>query len=57
MIRTGFENGLTMEQVKLYADPNFNYKQMKEIKEGFLNGLTMDQVKLYANSKLDIEQY
>ena len=52
-IRKGFKDGLTMEQVKLYADPKFNYSQMEAIREGFKNGLTMEQVKVYADPKFD----
>ena len=52
-IRKGFENGLTIEQVKVYADPKFDNNQMEEIREGFENGLTADQVKFYADPKFN----
>ena len=55
-IRYGFENGLTMDQVKLYADPKFEWNQMYQIKKGFENGLTMEQVKLYADPKFEWNQ-
>ena len=52
-IRAGFIDGLTMEQVKLYADPQFDDEQMLIIRLGFKDGLTMQQVKVYANPKLN----
>ena len=55
-IKAGFEDGLTMEQVKLYADTKFDGDQMYEIREGFENGLTMEQVKFYANPNFDEDQ-
>ena len=44
-IRKGFEQDLTMEQVKLYAKPEFKNYQMWEIRWGFKHGLTIEQVK------------
>ncbi len=52
-IRHGFDYGLTMDQVKVYADPKFNKYQMEEIRLSFENGLTTEQVKLYANPRFD----
>ena len=52
----GFEHGLTMEQVKLYADPKFDWKQMEEIGKGFENGLTIEQTKFYADPKFKWNQ-
>jgi len=33
-ISLGFRNGLTVDQVKVYADPEFNWRQMDEIRRG-----------------------
>jgi hypothetical protein len=51
-IRKGFEKGLTIEQVKFYANPKFDYRLMREMRYDFEDGLTMEQIKLYA--KLDL---
>ena len=47
-IARGFDDGLTEEQVALYAKPAFNSNQMCEIREGFEAGLTIEQVRTYA---------
>lgn len=49
----GFESGLTLEQIKLYAKPEFSYHQMRQIRFGFENGLTNEQVSFYAKLKYD----
>ena len=48
-IRRGIEEGLSKEQIKVYAHSEFTAFQMKEIREGFKNGLTMEQILTYAN--------
>lgn len=50
------KDGLTIEQVKVYANPEFSWRQMEEIKKGFKNGLTIDQVKFYADYRYDYYQ-
>ena len=50
-IRKGFENRLTLEQIKTYADPKFDDNQMQEIRIGFEDRLTLEQVKFYADPK------
>ncbi len=40
--------GLTIEQLKLVANPKFDEEQMFAICNGFDNGLTTNQVKVYA---------
>ena len=55
-IREDFENGLTFEQVQLYAKPEFKYWQMEEIRVGFQNGLTFEQVELYAKPEFECLQ-
>ena len=52
-IRKGFNYDLSLDQVKVYADPKFDKYQMEEIRLSFENGLTMEQVKLYADPKFD----
>jgi len=52
-IYEGVESDLTIEQIKVYANPKFKYTQMAVIREGFEEGLTMDQVKIYANPKFN----
>ena len=57
-IYEGFENGLTIDKVKVYADleevkmydydPKFNADQMEEIRLGFQNRLKMEEVQIYA---------
>ena len=54
-IREDFENGLTFEQVKLYAKPEYEYGQIINIRRGLENGLSMEQVQLYA--KPDLEKW
>ena len=48
-IQWGFENGLTPEQVGVYAKSEFTWKQMEEIRVGFEVGLSMEEVSVYAN--------
>ena len=44
-IRLGFEHGLTMDQVKIYADPKFDDDQMIRIRKDFEDGLTIEEIK------------
>ena len=55
-ILEGFDNGLTMEQVKLYADPQYGWCEMAAIRTGYEWGLTDEQVKLYAKPEFDDNQ-
>ena len=55
-IRGGFDDGLTIEQVKLYAKSDFDYEQMFTIRYGFKNGLTIEQIKFYANPEFNSDQ-
>ena len=52
-IRAGFEYGLDIEQIKLYAKPDFNYKQMIQIMYGLKNGLNNKQICFYAKPEFD----
>lgn len=47
-IREDFENGLTLEQVQMYAKPEFGYGQIVNIRRGLEGGLSKEQVQLYA---------
>ena len=51
-IRTGFESGLSVEQVGVYAKPEFNEYQMREIRCGFNEGLSIEQVVYTQNQSL-----
>ena len=52
-IGLGFINGLSLEQIQIYANPAFTPAQMKQIGLGFKDGLTKEQVVAYANPKID----
>lgn len=47
-IRLGLQNGLTKEQVSLYAKPEFGDLQMNQIRLGLERGLSIEKVKIYA---------
>ena len=51
-IRDGFTHGLTVQQVDLYAVPEFSSMQMREIRLGFEAGLSFDQVRSYAKTTM-----
>lgn len=53
-LRWGFQNGLTIEQVQLYANPKLKSKQMQEIRFGLKSGLTMEQVQMYAKFEFSL---
>lgn len=55
-IREDFENGLTFEQVKLYAKPEFEYGQIINIRRGLEGGLSKEQVQLYAKPEFEYWQ-
>ena len=44
-ISKGFNNGLTIDQVKVYAKPKLDSQQMYDIREDFKKGLTIKEVK------------
>lgn len=56
MILFGYSEGLTTEQVKVYANPKFAPSQMRRIIDGFKSGLTEEQVKCYAKPELNTVQ-
>lgn len=56
VVKFGFFEGLTLEQVKVYADTKFNHSQMFEIEDGLYNGLTIEQVSVYAKPEFEYWQ-
>ena len=44
-IRLGFESGLTIEEVEVYADPEMESRQMGDIYWYLMNGYTIEEVK------------
>lgn len=59
-IELGLELGnyieLSIEQIRIYTDPKYNWEQMREIRLGFRNGLTLEQVNFYADPKYNYDQ-
>lgn len=55
-IRIGFQDGLSIKQVKLYANKEFNEWQMAEIRWGFGDGLSFKKVELFARPELTWKQ-
>lgn len=55
-IRLGLDDGLTEEQIELYADPKFNANQMAEIRGGIECGLTEEQIRIFAKPELSWKQ-
>ena len=52
-IREGFKNGLSMEQIQVYADSKFEWGQMGQIRWGFEHDLSVEQVKIYAKPEFN----
>ena len=50
-VREAFENGLTVEQVELFARPEFTKLKMYQLRLAFEKGLSIEQVKVIANPK------
>lgn len=55
-VSLGFQNGLSDEQVDVYAKPGFNHYQMREIRIGLTFGLSREQVGAYAKPEFNEEQ-
>jgi len=55
-IRCGLEDGLSKEQIAIYAKPDLDFNQMAEIRAGLENGLSMEQVKSYAKPEINDKQ-
>jgi hypothetical protein len=56
IIKKSFEQGLTTDQVAVFADPEFSPDQMNEFRRGFEHGLSENQVRTFANPKYDADQ-
>lgn len=48
-LKWGLEDGLTIEQVEVYANEKFDFSQMREIRLGLENDAVKNYIKLYAN--------
>lgn len=55
-IYIGFDNGLTTEQVKKYANLEFSAEQMKWIRLGLEKKFPAERMALYTNPKFDLVQ-
>ena len=55
-IRVGFEVGLSMEEVSVYANHDFTDAQMIQVRWGFQTGLSMEQVLVYAKPEFTRKQ-
>lgn len=55
-IKNGFKNGLSEEQVSVYAKPEFNEYQMRGIRRGFNEGLSIEQISVYAKPEFSCVQ-
>lgn len=54
-IQIAFQNGLTEDQVDVFATGEFDSLQMKEIRLGYEMGLTQEQILSYANPAIDAD--
>jgi DNA-binding transcriptional MerR regulator len=55
-IRYGLENGLTIEQVKMYVNPEFYAPRMEQIRLALEHHVSNEKVKIIANEKYEYEQ-
>lgn len=55
-IRLGLENDLTLEQIKIYARPEFDYSQMSVIRSGLASDFTQEQISRYARPEFSGRQ-
>jgi hypothetical protein len=56
LISKGFERGLSEDQVRMYANPTFNFRQMQQIFNSCCNKLPADQIMIFADPKYDAGQ-
>ena len=54
-VKNGYTNGLTIQQVEMYAWPKFDSMQMREIRLGFEAGLSFEQVQSYAKESISAD--
>jgi len=52
----GFVNGLSIDQIKIYARSEFDGFQMREIRLGLKDGLSLEQIRYYAKPYFDSTQ-
>lgn len=50
-IETGIKDGLTKEQIAVYADPKFDEHQMNALRYGYKEGLSIEQNKIVADQR------
>ena len=55
-ILSGFEKGLSVDKVAIYAKPCYDRGQMNEIRLGLENNLSNEQVEVYANPRYDFNK-
>ena len=55
-ILKGLDNGLTLDQVKIYASREFKPFEMEQIRLGLEHGLSEEQVKVYAKPEFSFIQ-
>lgn len=55
-IRKGFERKLSLEQISIYAKPEFDYSAMEEIRVAFEEGLSIEKVSIFAKSEFNSSQ-
>jgi len=48
--------GLSDEQIAIYAKPEFDWRQMWQIRLGQEDGLSAEQIAMYANPKFNWEK-
>ena len=53
-ILKGLDNGLTLDQVKIYASREFKPFEMEQIRLGLEHGLSEEQVKVYAKPEFSL---
>lgn len=55
-VRIAIENGLSYEQINVFAKPEFGGKKMAQMRTGFEYGLGVEQVQVYAKPVLSVLQ-
>jgi len=56
IIEEGFKNNLSVDEIKIYAKPEFNHFQMMEIMQGIINGLTDYELEILTNPMLSASE-
>lgn len=55
-VRLAIQNGLSYEQICVFAKPEFGGKKMAQMRTGFEYGLTAEQVEVYVKTELSVLQ-